>query len=331
MQNLTLSQIAIILLITIPLVSALSIQLMSLYASISIYVSAVLIMMAWVSYGKINRNFILYILTFTFYMFISLYYSNGGIGSILTFGLSILSLELLKNVNLNLCIKKYFRVFTAVMVVLLFISSFQYSGNQGFDYEGLVNPNTIALLANYCFCIYICLSHLRVNKIIVLILGIITLFTAINCEARGALIAFISFVLMISIPRKFLKPKLLISTSIIIVAVGTLVLFIYLNLYEQNLQLQLIMNKPLFTGRQRIWIEAFNLFGENGWNWVLGIGSRVKVWDFTTNLHNLYATIIVDFGFIGYLFYFGYIFKLIVKICPNIVHNDEAKKFFLCI
>lgn len=159
MQNLTLSQIAIILLITIPLVSALSIQLMSLYASISIYVSAVLIMMAWVSYGKINRNFILYILTFTFYMFISLYYSNGGIGSILTFGLSILSLELLKNVNLNLCIKKYFRVFTAVMVVLLFISSFQYSGNQGFDYEGLVNPNTIALLANYCFCIYICLSH----------------------------------------------------------------------------------------------------------------------------------------------------------------------------
>ena len=39
------------------------------------------------------------------------------------------------------------------------------------------------------------------------------------------------------------------------------------------------MNKPLFTGRQLIWIEALNLFEGNGWNWILGIGSKVKVWD----------------------------------------------------
>lgn len=328
MLNLPLSQIAIILLIVIPLVSALSIQLMTLYTSISIYVSTALILIAWISYGKMNRNFIFYILAFTCYMFISLYYNNGGIGSMLIFGSSILSLELLKNINFNLSIKKYFQTFTTAMVVLLFIASFQYNGDKGFDYEGLVNPNSIALLANYCFCIYTCLSNLRTNKIIVLALGIITLFTVINCEARGALLAFFSFILLINIPQKLLTPKLLIFASVVIVAIGTLTPFIYLNLYEQNQQLQFVLNKPLFTGRQRIWIEAFNLFGENGWNWILGIGSKVKVWDFVTNLHNLYATIIVDFGFIGYLFYFGYIFRFIVKICPNIAHNDEAKRCF---
>lgn len=328
MLNLTLSQVAIILLIVIPLLSALSMQLMTSYASVSIFISTALIMIGWVSYGKITRKFMFYILIFSLYMFISLYYSHGGIGSILTFILSILSLELLKNVNLPLWIKEYFKAFVAVMIIFLFIASFQYSGDKGFDYEGLVNPNTIALFANYCFCIYICLLQLRTNKIIIFILSIITLFTIINCEARGAFLAFISFILMICIPNKFLKPKLLMFSSVIIVAIGTLIPFIYLNLYEHNLQLQFVMNKPLFTGRQLIWIEALNLFEGNGWNWILGIGSKVKVWDFRTNLHNLYATIIVDFGFVGYLFYFGYIFNFIVKICPYIAHNDKAKRYF---
>lgn len=326
--SLPLSQFAIILLIVIPLLSALSVQLMTLYASISIYVSTALMLMAWVSYGKMNRNFIFYIFLFTFYMFISLYYSGGGIGSILTLELSILSLELLKNINFDLLIKKYFRAFSAIMIVLLFIASFQYSGDKGFDYEGLVNPNVLALLADFCCCIYVCLTNIRTNKITILISTAITLLTLFNCEARGALVAFISFFLMISIPKKFLKPKLLLIGLVCIVAIGTLIPFIYVYLFEQNLQFQFVMNKPLFTGRQGIWIEAFNLFDKERFSWILGIGSKIKVWDYATNLHNLYLTIITDFGFLGYLFYFGYVFKFIIKVCPYIAYNDEARKYF---
>ena len=214
------------------------------------------------------------------------------------------------------------------MIVLLFIVSFQYSGDKGFDYEGLVNPNVLALLADFCCCIYVCLTNIRTNKITILISTAITLLTLFNCEARGALVAFISFFLMISVPKKILKPKLLLIGLVCIVAIGTLIPFIYVYLFEQNLQFQFVMNKPLFTGRQGIWIEAFNLFDKERFSWILGIGSKIKVWDYATNLHNLYLTIIADFGFLGYLFYFGYVFKFIIKVCPYIAYNDEARKYF---
>lgn len=331
MLNLPLSQIAIILLIVIPLISALSMQFLTLYNSVGIYIGTALMMVAWVSYGKINWKFIIYILTFILYMLISLYHSNGGLGSLLIFTLSILSLQLLTNIEFNSWIKKYFQAFTGVMVFLLFFASFQYSGARGFDYEGLVNPNTLAQLANYCFCIYVCLAQLhvnKINKILVLVLGLITLSTLINCEARGALVALVSFILLINIPHNLLKPRLLLFFSVAIVTIGTLIPFIYLNLYEQNIQLELFLNKPLFTGRQALWIEAFNLFEGNIWNWIFGIGSKVKLWDASTNLHNLYATVIVDFGIIGYLFYFCYVFKFIVKVCQNVANNDKAKRWF---
>ena len=83
----------------------------------------------------------------------------------------------------------------------------------------------------------------------------------------------------------------------------------------------------MFTGRQSIWIEVFNLFDKERFSWILGLDSKIKVWDYATNLHNLYLTIIADFGFLGYLFYFGYVFKFIIKVCSYIAYNDEARKY----
>lgn len=327
MRDIPLSQFAIILLIIITLVSTLSIETMNVFQSIGVYLSTFLIFLAYLSYGKVTLKFIIYIFVFIFYMIISLYYNSGGIGSVLTFVLAVTSLELLSKIDFRLIYWKYICPFLAIMIILLFFASFQYNTGQGFDYNGMVNPNSVAMVSNYCFGIFLCTQHLRTNKCILGILGLITLCTTFNCEARGALLALISFMALLTVPNKLLSSKLLLIFSIIIVVIGTLIPFIYLNLYEQNFQLDFMLNKPLFTGRQRIWLEAFNLFGNDTWNWILGIGSKVKLWDAATNLHNLYFTAIVDFGIIGYLLYFGFIFRFIWHVCMKISSSNEAKKY----
>ena len=71
-----------------------------------------------------------------------------------------------------------------------------------------------------------------------------------------------------------------------------------------------IMGKSLYTGREIIWSNMYDALSENVVNWFFGLGSDVSLWgDRTLNVHNNYFAVIVDFGVIGFLIFYVYIFK----------------------
>ena len=308
---------------------AISVRLMSVYALISIYLNSAIILAAYISYGRFVKKSILFLLTFTFYMFISVYYNSGGIGSVLTFAMSVLSLELLSEIDFDDKDNSYLICLSGIMVILLFLASFQYGNGGSFDYEGLINPNSLAVVINYSFSIFLCTNNKKnvFNKSLNLILFIIAFLALINCEARGAFVSLFCFFILLVIPRKLINGKTIFFLTLAIIIIGTMIPLIYLYLYSQNVQIGYVLNKSLFTGRQAIWIEAFAIFGDNIWNWLLGIGSKVKLWEYATNLHNAYLTAIVDFGIVGYILYFGFILKYIRTVCRSVRNNREIQKW----
>ena len=101
------------------------------------------------------------------------------------------------------------------------------------------------------------------------------------------------------------------------------VLYVYLSNLPalENVE---FMGKPVFSGRQYLYVDLFSSLSENP---ILGLCGKYKF----ANAHNGMLTILLNTGFVGLFFYLAYIYKNLRVISKGIVHPDEVFHFIAII
>lgn len=151
----------------------------------------------------------------------------------------------------------------------------------------------------------------------------------INLRARGEIMALVAFVILNALPRKILNSKTIFILSIMITVLGTAFPFIFLSIYRKGINF-VILGKSLYTGREKIWSNMFEAFGNDVFKWLFGLGSKVELWEnHNLNVHNDYFAIIVNFGVIGYSLFEIYIFRFIKSACALIDDYWERRCWLL--
>ena len=176
-------------------------------------------------------------------------------------------------------------------------------------------------------------SGVRFAKIISIAFTIIGMITILNCRSRASLLALASYLLLSYImPKKVHnKRKFLKYIFTIVILVGTLIPFIILSFYQRNVELTLpFISKSLYTGREIIWSQMFNLLKEDPFSIFFGLGSQIQ-----NNkgellvAHNSYMAIIINFGLIGFALIYGFIILKFNRIINFVELNKHQFKFFL--
>lgn len=296
------------------------------YTVYAVYINSALISISLILNKKIQKWTLGYLTISLAYMLISISINGGGFGSVLTYAISILALEMISSLNVSDDVEKFLHFFMALCIFLLLFDSVKYTTNFEYYEYNDVNPNTIGMWVLYAFCIYICTTKKR-HIILDLLILIVSVTALINVESRGTLIALISFCALSMMPTKFFRKKIVIILICIITALGIVFPFFYLNLYRSGFELT-FMNKSLFTGREGLWIRALGYLSQNPSGWYVGLGSKVELWDAATNVHNSYFGIIVNFGIIGLILYFLFISYFVIKVSRYCNYNKEIKNWF---
>lgn len=124
----------------------------------------------------------------------------------------------------------------------------------------------------------------------------------LNGESRMSLGAFILYILMRCIPKKYMINRTLILSILILLTVGSLVYaYVYTYMWWADTDLMSLenfsseySNKHIYSGRQLIWFEAYNLFLDHPF---IGFGSKIELSSFDSmNLHN---SLIALYGIYG--------------------------------
>lgn len=322
-----LATIIVVLHIVFSYIFLLNYTVFTAYANYATFINAALIALAIILSGKIQFRTLIYVIISLVYMIVAVSINSGGVGSILTYCVSIMTLDLIVFLNPLGQRDKFFHRLCILLIVIIFIDSIKYTSNFNYYEHNDVNPNTLGMFVLFAFCIFICTTEKR-NILLNAIALFISLATIINLESRGILIAFISFCILSMLPAKAYGKKFIFILIAVVIAVGIAFPFIYLNLYRSGYQL-IFLNKSLYTGREGLWIRALDYFSADKIKWIFGIGSRVELWDAATNVHNSYFGIIVNFGIAGLIIYFLYLSKYISKVV-GYAKFDNTIKNWLC-
>lgn len=319
-----LAVIIVILNIVITFLLLFNYSLFSFYSSIAIFINSAVISFAIIVNRRMHFYTVIYFGISVSYMMISISINAGGVGSILTFVVSILALDLLSTLNFEEKDNKLLRIFMILVMIGLFIISFKYRTNFDYYQRHDVNPNTIGMFALYAFCIF---TSLNLKKRYNFLLLLFVVGTMLNTQSRGTLFSLIAYVILATLPKKIFSKKFIFIITIVLTAVGTAFPFIYVKLYKQGFQL-MILNKRLYTGREQLWMRAFNYLGDDPVKWFFGIGSRVQLWNYATNVHNCFFGIIVNFGIIGFILYALYLSRFLKEVGKYARYDSRIKNWF---
>lgn len=283
-----------------------SFSMFKYYSSISLYIMLLFSLLIIFLNDAFNIRSILFFLVATIYCFIALLYSKGGIGSLITFLLQFLMVFAFEKVSFSPKDKKLIRLICKIIFLYLFIKSFIYAKNWDYYRWNDINPNS---MSQYLFFSYIFINSFDTSsgflRRFVLFAAMIVAF--LNYESRAicvsALICFIGFVFI-----KFMSYKRLKFVLFLFLLISLVFPFIYILLYSNKIEIS-FLSKNLFTGREIIWTELFNRLNASVWNWVFGIGSNVALWNGTMNVHNNTFAVIADFGVLGFLIFYVFVFN----------------------
>lgn len=148
----------------------------------------------------------------------------------------------------------------------------------------LINPRNFKQMIKYTIVL------------IIVILGIL------SGESRMSLGAFLFYVILRTIPTIWIKNKSVVLTMLVLLTVGSLLYaFVYTYMWWADIDLSVFeelsaehSNKHIYSGRQLIWLEAYELFMEHP---ITGFGSKSELSSFASmNLHN---SLIAFYGIYG--------------------------------
>ena len=244
--------------------------------------------------------------------------SIAGLGSSVVFILSLFLVLTLEKVKFQNNDRMFIQRLSAFIIVIIASKSMIYTANFYENAAKDINPNTLGMVLMFSLMLYIVCMGNRVKKIPLIMLCLIAIMGMFNYRARGAIISTLVFFVLCLIPNKISKPKLWRLIALIIIIAGTLFPFVYLNLYSNRTNLR-IVGKSLYTGREIIWTKMFTFLKGNVKSWLFGVGSGADFWiEDNLNVHNNYYSVIINFGVIGYLIYFTFIYSRIYSCCDYI-------------
>jgi len=270
------------------------------------------------------------IISFVYCILCTLIFENFGIGGCLNFLVTILLFFNIKDFNINTNKEKLIKVLSIFSLIICLIYSFPYGKNYGWYLNNKINPNTWGVLTAFSFIIWSILVDFKLfkNKFLFILLLIITLITIYNFKARGSLIAVLVYFCLIILPKKIFKTKMIYALLILIIILGTFFPIIYLKLYESGVNLE-IFGKSLYTGRETIWLEMFLKFKEDPFSVIFGLGSKTSLSsEYFISTHNSYFQLILNFGIIGYVIFWIYLFYVLKSLIKNVSNYNILKCIF---
>lgn len=244
---------------------------------------------------------------------------GGGIGSVL----SNLNLVLLiitfysctfTEKDLRFYVKNV-RLFTLYLLLFVFYSRF----SEG--HFGGINANSIGMQAFVCFCFLSIAPHK--NKFIQLSFLVVSVGVVLLSSSRtslGALLLFCLIAILLKNERRIQTVKHITSSSFIMVLVlAVAITYIYSVLFSEWAIFGSLMeysadtfDKSIMTGREVIWLDAWEKFFKGPHYIIWGIGSHFYGADnygLGSNFHSSFFTVFICCGLLGYialmrLFYF---------------------------
>lgn len=318
----------LVVLITVMGLSILSKNLFNLYTNYSLYIMFACSLMIIFTSRSILRDFFLFCLVFFVYLIVSITYNGGGFGSIITILLFLLTLLSYTYFNLTERTCKFLVWFSLLMIVFLFSQSFIYSEDFYYHRYNSINQNTMSMYVIYFFMLLFTVSDLnnKIKKTGIIGLFIIALIALNNYSARGCTMALFFYMVLNFVFRKKWSNKIILLISVVVIILGIAIPFVYLSLFKNNIDI-VIFGKSLYTGRESIWNNMFIALNQNKINWLFGLGSKAILWTgHTLNVHNDFFAVLVNFGLIGFVLYYGFLLSVIVKISKIAQHDAYAKK-----
>lgn len=321
----TLGRIYAILVI-ITMTTLISSRAFSFYSSLSFFLYLAVVILS-LFYKKIySKKWTMFISIVLIYFFgVTLFNEKAGIGSAILISISMLFISNIKDAIIPGGFLSALKGLCLLFFIYMVFISFNIHADYIYYANNFINPNTWAEFIMYISMLYTVLnsSEKRVNivNIAILFIAIVGMY---NCRTRLMTLASILYLVLYIFPYRFFKKNRLFLFAVIIIVVGTIFPFLYLCLYRSGFKM-MIYGKDIFSGREYIWNVIFEALNENKWRYLIGLGSHAELANLGgLNVHNLYLTLIVDFGVIGYLLYFLYILYIVSYKSKKI--NSEISK-----
>ena len=215
--------------------------------------------------------------------------------------------------------KKIILALSLLVTTILVVTSFSvvkkfYSG------LSILNPNALAQLLLLCL---ITISQLTNNNKIRIFFSIIIIVGIFNCESRTILVISLLYTVYVLIKKIFnnkLDKKRIRALYILVVALGIIIPLIYVFLYTNSYSISTsLFEKNIYSGRERIWAVVLNEI-KRPRNMLTGVPTVTysdKV--YTLNMHNIYITILANYGILFFIIFYRNIYQKIASI-----HNDNT-------
>ncbi len=198
--------------------------------------------------------------------------------------------------------KQFYMMGICYLVLLLYWFIFAY--NRMFAEYGsyAMNTNTASTFTMFSFlCLFMFLEMLYDKYKIVGLFMVIVLVKALQItmyhRGRGSFVMLVIFVLLrYIVPKKVIKNRKVFLAILLLATFGSLAFvafYVFLGTTGVNFSLPFFY-KNLFSGREAIWLEFWNLFKEKPFT---GIGTGVTIESFFEfNVHNAMYNILVIHG-----------------------------------
>ena len=309
------NNIIILLIIIINLLAFFNFDFFTIYNNYFLILNFITLIIFFIMQYRLNRKdleLILFLLFFVIYGLFTLCITAGGLGSILTPVYSIIAYWAIKKSKFNY---RYIHIITIVMIILNVYWVINSPGSFEkylYNKEGYYNSNTIGSVLLYT-SIYSTIFIKRLNwkwsKLLSTLIYLTSFWGISNTQARGSLITLFIFLVLDIAPKKIWRKKsfsLLVSVGIILI--GVMFTYVYSLMFLKGVNFVIpFINKPLFTGREIIWLNFYNSITQKYTSLFFGLGSAADLWTgHTLNLHNSYLTVITNFGIIGFIMYYAF-------------------------
>lgn len=330
-------RISIIPFLLILILSTINIILGNKLQHVIILIELCLILMSLFFFIKfLPENYVIYLFVFG-YCLLATFFNQSGLGTIIAY-FSLMTMLIISR-ETSFTDKELFRldlIFLLCLAILLIV----FSQKQGVYYKLIwgdfrLNPNCYATL----LLAFSSMSHRLFKRIknkifrtlINLAFFISNFYFLLQTDARASMVSYLVYCafsiifLVMNHKQKYNVKKNLSRILFFILTLSILGVFVYILLYrfigKQDL---IILGKNLFTGREKIWIEALDLYSNN---WLFGFSNKHKFLNRFYNVHNGLLTILCHLSFVGFL---GFITMFSKSVqCKNDQEIDIYKYFSL--
>lgn len=325
-SNFLLTENIYIIYLLITFLSTVHIEIFNVFKTYTDYICLFFVALMILSKNRIYENDVRLFLPALIVFPVVVLFNKGGIGSIVTIFSGYLMFFAFPNSGITKNGKKKMLCLAILFLLFSFFKSFLYRSDWQYHRFNDINPNTMGMYVMFSIAIVIAFLDFKIqkNRIILFVIFLLSLVSLINYESRGCLFSTILLVCLL-ISYKKVNRRLLFGIIIMILIIGTIFPIIYVNLYRSGKTLT-FLNKSLYTGREIIWDGMFFDFEKNANSWIIGLGSHIGGGDL--NIHNNYFAVIVNFGLIGYVLYYGFILSRL-KLAIFNSNDDENVKYAL--